>query len=110
MTEHPPLEQAFWISQCLLLVVAFLAAVIGLVQVTIFKRIELFKFLEQEMIKDARSLVYQKTEKFGRAEWWREDLDGERAASIVCSSFNVVGQTEPLFLCQALVVYDLLDV
>jgi hypothetical protein len=75
----------------LLFLVALFAAAVGFVQVTTFRRFELLKFLEQQEIKDARREVYQSKDQPGGPEWWLKNDKAERAASIVASSFNVVG-------------------
>ncbi|MGJ0454794.1 MAG: hypothetical protein ACR65T_16420 [Methylocystis sp.] len=84
------LEQAYYISQILLLGVAFAAAIGAFIQITTFRRFELLKLLEEPRVREARRLIYKKKNQTNGEEWWREDC-AERAAAIVCSSFDIVG-------------------
>src|SRR5262245_56028487 len=86
---HPGLEHLYWLSQIFLLVVGGAAAVVAYRQIQTFKRFEIFKFIEEERIRAARTLVYREI-KVAKKDW-RDDPKLEDAASLVCASYDIMG-------------------
>jgi hypothetical protein len=80
-----------------LAIIAALAALVGYRQLQMSTRYELLKMLEQPHVRDARRLLYQKLRaQTPESRWWenkdnKDNDELERAASTVCSSFDIIG-------------------
>jgi hypothetical protein len=85
------LENAYWISECVLVLIAFAAAIAAYMHVRTFKLFELLKFLEEPQIRSARRTVFQKI-RHRTDDWWRTDNDLDEAAAIVCASYDIVAR------------------
>ncbi len=87
--QNMTLEEASWLAQIILMVIAVVAAAIAFYQVSTFKLFELLKFLEEERFRDARRVVYKHRK--SRKNWWDANDKLRAAASTVCASYDIVG-------------------
>jgi len=89
MQSPPLLEQLYWLSQIFLLLVAFGAAIVAYIQIQTFKRFEIFKFIEQPHIREARACVFRRI-KLAKEDW-RKSEALQDAAALVCASYDILG-------------------
>ncbi len=85
---HPLLEQGYWIAQIALALVAVAAAAIAALQIRTYRQYELFKLLEDSRTRAARRRLYHDRK---TGDWWKNDHALERAASLVCATYDIVG-------------------
>lgn len=88
MSSHP-LENAYWCSQIALAIIAIAGALFAYMQILASERLELMKYLQQEVVRNARSYVYTKLLHKPYSEWTDEDKD---KAGTVVASFDVMGR------------------
>jgi hypothetical protein len=89
------LENAYWISQVVLAVVAICAALFAFAQIRTFKLFELLKYLESSEIRKARRIVIREIYPRKDQDWWEDSTNGDRlesAASDVCASYDILGR------------------
>jgi hypothetical protein len=89
------LENAYWISQIGLALVALFAAVAAFAQVRTIRLFELLKYLESSEIRKARRVVFREIYPRKDQDWWLDKENGERwesAASDVCASYDILGR------------------
>ncbi len=82
------LEGWYYVSQIALTGIAMVAAIGAGLQLRTFKRYELLKLLEDSRTREARRTLYHRSKE---GIGWREDADLEKAASLACATFDIVG-------------------
>jgi hypothetical protein len=92
-------ENAYWISQVWIALVATAAAVFAYIQIRAhnvqvrdYKLFEMLKYLESQDIRRSRRIVMRKIYPRKLDEWWTDDEDLESAASDVCASYDILGR------------------
>lgn len=87
----PWLERAYWISQVLLLLVAFITAIAAFSQLRTFKLFELLKYTQSDNFRRARRIVIREIEPQRDEQWWETNDVLEEAGSAVCGAYDVLG-------------------
>jgi hypothetical protein len=88
-TKHPALEIAYWISQIVLVSIAIVAAFVAYMQVTLYQRIELLKYIHNFEERNARRHVIRVLEKKAYVDW---DSKDEAHASTVAGTYEILAQ------------------
>jgi hypothetical protein len=98
MSMHA-LENAYWISQVWIALVATAAAVFAYIQIRAhnvqvrdYKLFEMLKYLESQDIRHSRRTVLRNIYPRKQEEWWIDNEDLESAASDVCASYDILGR------------------
>jgi hypothetical protein len=87
---HPWLEVAYWVSQITIAFVAGVGAVYAFRQVRALQLFELLRFIQTERMMELRRSVRKDIGPIRMTNWW-EDRKLEAVASIVASSYDVLG-------------------
>jgi hypothetical protein len=92
------LENAYWISQVWIALVATAAARFAYIQIRAhnvqvrdYKLFEMLKYLESQDIRHSRRIVFRDIYPRKQEEWWTNDVL-ESAASDVCASYDILGR------------------
>jgi hypothetical protein len=98
---HPSLEQAYWVSQIFLVIIALAAACLAWRQIAAHKLqistnrlFEIVRYLEDQSFYDARRVVVREIGPKKNTEWWskaeKEHEKFEKMASICAGRYEVV--------------------
>jgi hypothetical protein len=94
MSEHW-LEDLFWISQIVLMLIALCAAIAAFYQIRVSKRLEMLKYLESPEIRKSRRIVMREIQEQKDEDWWNDKEKGERweaAATDVCVNYDILAR------------------
>jgi hypothetical protein len=87
----PNWESAYWISQVAVFGVACVAAMFAGMQLKTNRLFEILKFLQDDQAVAARRYILTRETFPDTAEAWEHDEELEKAASVICANYNIVG-------------------